>query len=397
MTGVAAVAVAVACGIVFFACASSESLVTLGSGVIGNDGGVGSAGFVAPDAPPIVDAVLQCPSSECSARYTTCPDSTFPCDVDIKNDRNHCGSCDAVCPTGSNGMSTWTTNCADGECRLLCDQNFADCNGKVEDGCEKQIFGDPENCGSCGFNCGAGVKCIAGKCGCPSGQIECDGKCTDVSSSDTNCGVCGNVCTDPDGGVAPPHMVYGCSAGQCGALKCVQTTTSLPEVLWTDCNNDLADGCEVDVAADDANCVTCGVSCAIGQKCATMLLHWPPFVGCACPGGQSICHGPIDGVANCVDITNSHENCGACGVVCAALVEACVDGICVLSCPAGTADCNGDHTDGFNHDGCETNTDVDPGHCGSCTTQCDGSIGQPCQAGKCATQACGGAEAGVTK
>ncbi|MDB4982103.1 MAG: Tryptophan synthase alpha chain [Myxococcales bacterium] len=385
-----AAVVAVVCGFVFFACAKSESLVTLGSGVTDNDGG-GISSFVTPDAPAVVDVVAQCPSSECSPRYRTCPDSKFPCDVDVQNDSDHCGSCGVICPKGSYLLSSWTTYCADGQCRLLCDQNFADCNGKVEDGCEKEVFGDPENCGSCGFKCADGVSCIAGKCGCPTGQITCDGKCTDVENNDANCGACGNVCGDPDGGAptpAPAHMYRGCLNRQCAQLKCTQSTASIPFVLWTDCNNNLADGCEVNLAADDANCITCGVSCGAGQKCSTMLQHWPPFVGCACPGGQTICPGPIADVANCIDMSSDLANCGACGVSCAS-TEACIDGICVLSCPPGTADCNGDHADGDHNNGCETNTDTDPLHCGSCTTQCDGQLPQPCQAGKCATRPCG--------
>ncbi len=106
-------------------------------------------------------------------------------------------------------------------------------------------------------------------------------------------------------------MSYGCSGGTCGHLKCIQNSTSLPEVLWTDCNGSLADGCEIDLASDEANCVTCGVACEPGQTCSTMMQHYPPAVGCACPGGQTICHGPIEGVANCVSIANDPLNCGA--------------------------------------------------------------------------------------
>jgi hypothetical protein len=397
-TRLTAGAVAVVCGFVFFACAKNESLVMLGSGVTDSDGG---GTFVSPDASPdapaAINAVGQCPSSECSERYRTCPDSKFPCDVDVTNDPNHCGSCGVICPVGTYLLSSWTTFCADGKCRLLCDQNFADCNGKVEDGCEKEIFGDPENCGSCGFKCADGVSCIAGKCGCPTGQIECDGKCTDVENNNSNCGACGNACAAPDGGApAPDHMYYGCVNRQCGHLKCERNTTSIPEVLWADCNNDLADGCELNLAADDANCNTCGVSCGAGLTCSTILnLNvGPPFVGCACPGGQTTCGAPVERVANCVDLSTDIINCGACGVFCASS-EACIDGICVLTCSPGTADCNGDHLDGDRFDGCETNTDVDPAHCGSCTTQCDGELPQPCQAGKCATHTCDSAEPGT--
>ncbi len=204
-TGFTAAAVAVVCGL-FFACANSESVVNLGSGVIDDDGGIGATGFVTPDASVIVAEAPQCPSSLCAAQYRTCPGSTFPCDVDVENDSDNCGSCGAACPKGQTGASSWTTKCGGGTCHLLCDTHFSDCNGKVEDGCEKQTDNDAENCGSCGFKCAAGVKCMAGKCGCPTGQLDCGGTCTDVTNNDANCGVCGKVCEPPDGGAAPPNQ-----------------------------------------------------------------------------------------------------------------------------------------------------------------------------------------------
>jgi len=63
----------------------------------------------------------------------------------------------------------------------------------------------------------------------------------------------------------------------------------------------------------------------------------------------------------------------------------CVNGVCQLQCPAGTADCNLDITDG-----CETNTSASITNCGSCGFSClNLGIAQPqCIGGAC-QGACG--------
>lgn len=38
-------------------------------------------------------------------------------------------------------------------CVVICEKDFEDCNGVLEDGCETNLLEDPENCGLCGKVC----------------------------------------------------------------------------------------------------------------------------------------------------------------------------------------------------------------------------------------------------
>jgi hypothetical protein len=71
-------------------------------------------------------------------------------------------------------------------------------------------------------------------------------------------------------------------------------------------------------------------------------------------------------------VTESSDtnNCGACGVVCAA-GDTCTSGVCVAPCGAGQTLCGGV---------CE-NTQSDPSNCGACGTVCP--AGSICDQGAC--------------
>jgi hypothetical protein len=68
---------------------------------------------------------------------------------------------------------------------------------------------------------------------------------------------------------------------------------------WADCNGNPADGCEVNVTSDAANCGTCGNACGAGRMCSGG--------ACACATGTTSCGGA------CVDLMTDSTNCGACG------------------------------------------------------------------------------------
>jgi hypothetical protein len=87
---------------------------------------------------------------------------------------------------------------------------------------------------------------------------------------------------------------------------------------------------------------------------------WANFAGCAT--GQTSCAGV------CVNLQTDPNNCGNCGIVCAARPNAsvsCVSGNCQYVCNAGFLDCNG-----LTIDGCEVNVLSDPNNCNGCALVC---------------------------
>ena len=95
------------------------------------------------------------------------------CDVDLRSDREHCGDCDTACPAdyGSNHFS-----CIAGKCILECQNDTADCDSIVENGCETSINTN-DNCGGCGIRCPEDAPCVfsggVGQCGCPPPFVYC--------------------------------------------------------------------------------------------------------------------------------------------------------------------------------------------------------------------------------
>jgi hypothetical protein len=132
--------------------------------------------------------------------------------TDPKVDNTHCGcgqesDRDNDDPIPSEGINcaalpgTETSICENGTCKLTCDANHADCDGKISTGCEADL-NDVNNCGKCGNVCADDnadkISCVAGECQfeCKNGMKTCDGKCTDVLNDKNNCGWCGIKCAD---------------------------------------------------------------------------------------------------------------------------------------------------------------------------------------------------------
>lgn len=328
-----------------------------------------------------------CPTDKCPPGWTTCPNSRFPCDVNLLADVKNCGACGLSCPTDT-GNEIFA--CVEGTCALTCrgSSRMLDCDGIVDNGCEASSFHD-EHCGACGNKCSNPSKrCVdqSGRngdgiygCGCPANKIYCDRGCWDPISDDDYCGDCETHC-DPTNGGAPaiPHAYYGCVNSHCGNVKC--------EPYYANCDNQEANGCEQFLVEDD-NCGACGNACGDGQVCR---LDENNVARCMCPPDKTFCDaGCYDGFCfgRCVDLTSDNYNCGACGVDCYVPERnakgVCNYGACVMDCNEGRADCNNAWSDG-----CEVNTDSDPQNCGACGHVCDAVAGQACVAGRCVVEPC---------
>jgi hypothetical protein len=86
---------------------------------------------------------------------------------DLENDPNNCGSCGFGCwdPVRvPENVSKGDTTCRRGHCGYACREGFADCNDRLDDGCETDLASDPRNCGACGKSCATNQPCVNGAC-----------------------------------------------------------------------------------------------------------------------------------------------------------------------------------------------------------------------------------------
>jgi len=363
--------------------------------VLGNDledGGSPPVFVEAPDSAADAEndeLIAYCPSNQCPPGFTTCPDSRFPCDVNLKADLRNCGACGSACPLNSDHE---VFACAEGRCEMTCRKDIPglDCDGVPDNGCETDPLSN-ENCGACGAKCPDPAKPCVDRaysdfgCGCLDGKLYCpetaDPPCTNASRDDNNCAKCGNAC-DPAGGegAAPPpdNMYYGCLGNKCGQLKCAPG--------FGDCDANPNNGCEESLISND-HCGGCGNICGPGKQCA-LDMFGTPF--CACPTGETFCSLFCMGetcFGACRDLTSDAFNCGGCGLACpsggAGSSASCTYGSCSTTCESGRADCNGN-----TQDGCEVNTMSDPFNCGACNVACDAIAGQACVGGRCVVEPC---------
>jgi hypothetical protein len=98
----------------------------------------------------------------CPAGSTRCGNRCVDLDVDADN----CGACDNGCQGASDDTANGGPTCTGGRCGYVCYPGFADCDGRINNGCETNIGTDPRHCGGCGTQCdGARAQpCVLGQC-----------------------------------------------------------------------------------------------------------------------------------------------------------------------------------------------------------------------------------------
>ncbi len=270
-----------------------------------------------------------CELLRCAADFGNCDGSDANgCEEFLRFNGEHCGACSNACE-----RPNAATACNDRTCiRFGCQSGWADCNTTDADGCETDIWFERETCGSCITSCSADNSeefCSFGICqlgDCAEGFGNCDGNPTNgcetsLVNNNANCGACGQNC----------NRVFANGAGRCDGLACELVGCT---GTYSDCNRDAADGCEVDLATNTANCGACGRTC---------------------------------------ELANAFESCGA--------------GLCLLLACEGTYDnCNRDPADG-----CEVDTATSTAHCGACGSVCSfpNATGR-CSGGRCSFGGCSG-------
>jgi len=304
----------------------------------------------------------------CVATAEVCNSLDDDCDtrvdegIDVTSDVMNCGVCGRACPTAANG----TPSCESGECGFACRDDFADCDGVLDNGCEALLV-DAANCGACGNACldptplcargGGGITCVGM---CPdTNPTLCGATCVDTMTDALNCGECGNEC-------GMPGTLGSCVDGEC-VLEC--------EDGFGDCDGDPDNGCEQTLDSVD-HCGGCAVACT--QPNATATCAGEACAVASCDPGFADCGGADDG---CETTLGTDDDCSACGDACRGFPNArtasCVDSACEISECRGTFD----DCDGVASNGCEADTMRSTMHCGGCGMPCGGS--EMCVSGSC--------------
>lgn len=88
--------------------------------------------------------------------------------ADLQTDPLNCGACGNACPglTGNGINGHGNPVCVLGRCDYQCGPGFADCDHRIENGCEIDLNVDPLHCGGCGTHCDlkGNQPCAAGHC-----------------------------------------------------------------------------------------------------------------------------------------------------------------------------------------------------------------------------------------
>ena len=219
--------------------------------------------------------VAACAAGQCQAKCATgfgrCNGPGTACVA--LNTVDNCGTCGNNCnalvkTAAANGKAACNLQNGTYQCAMACDSTYADCNGMMSDGCEKNLQADA-SCGSCNNDCTKYTNNGTGHCdvvsdplvctmSCVGSYADCDHNLTngceaDLDTDAKNCHTCGFACP------AEPHAIPSCTNGTCTPLRCSQG--------YADCDAVTSNGCEVDLQTDPNHCGSCSVQCSTGQAC----------------------------------------------------------------------------------------------------------------------------------
>ena len=173
----------------------------------------------------------------------------------------------------------------------------------------------------------------------------------------------------------PPHGGTGSGDDHTCASPCPGRANASPSCTsgvcgylckadFLDCNGVAADGCEISTKADPAHCGSCENACGGVEHGAPVCRN--SLCRAACDGAWMSCHNN-PGVCD-TDTDSDPAHCGSCDNACSGRVHAaphCSAGTCDFHCSPGFADCNQNE-----EDGCEVDIFNDAQHCGSCFGFC---------------------------
>jgi hypothetical protein len=311
-----------------------------------------------------------CEIAQCNNDFEDCDGmDANGCEVNLDTNAAHCGECGRAC--GNQNVATAT--CQNGTCNSTCNQGYGNCSRPAapaaDDGCETDTNASVQHCGGCNQNCdpnNATGNCSGGTCmiaTCDGTFEDCDNNVNNgcevnTNTSANNCGMCGNVCN-------LPNATEGCSGGTCTIASCNGD--------FENCDNNPANGCEVNTDTSTAHCGACGRACnnsnTANLACANGLCT------STCNSGFGNCSQPAAPAADngCESNLNTDEDhCGACARSCSnanVATRVCTGGLCNSTCDLGFANCLMSMAPMMDQ-GCETNASANNANCGGCGNNC---------------------------
>lgn len=252
---------------------------------------------------------------------------------------DECGICGNSCPLNSvcqaNPNSEFGAECVCLEGLTPCQGEL--CNGEPEGTCVPQCSTFQETCNCEDDNCD----------GIVDGSLLPDGTVETACATDTQCGICNNICKENSHCLVSPEFALGaecvCEFGYftCTGESCEGNPegTCMPECFTVEetcnCEDDNCDsvvdgtfqsGGIINFACiTNEQCGSCNNKCPDHSHCE---ISPPPqnSVKCACDKGYKTCNGWYCDT----NILTDEKNCGDCGIVCKDY-ETCLDGTCVCS------------------------------------------------------------------
>ncbi|WP_434041609.1 MULTISPECIES: hypothetical protein [Sorangium] len=310
-----------------------------------------------------------CDITGCATDHADCDlDPLTGCEADLLTSAAHCGGCNIACD-----FAHASGTCAAGECQFgACDAGYADCDGDLTNGCEANLGASLDHCGACGTPCSypaALELCLAGVCvlgACEPGFANCNASALDgcevnTASDLAHCGGCNIACD-------PANAAEACLAGTCVMGAC--------DAGFANCDGAAANGCEVSIDTSLAHCGGCGMACNLANASEACALGACELV--ACNAGFASCNGvEADGCE--VSIASDPANCGACGADCAAAIPnaavGCSAGACTFGgCLPGFHDLDGSLANGCEY-ACTPVSDEDRPDDAFVDANCDGIDG----------------------